>query len=94
MTTLPTTPGRYTDKDGDLWELTTQEGLWALHPNSGNPTDHYLADADDLAALHEYGPYIPADQEKREAIERIIYAEDLRHPNPAELVDEIMAVFA
>ena len=44
--------------------------------------------------LHEYGPYIPADQEKREAVERIIYAHDIRHPNPAELVDEIMAVFA
>ena len=92
--TLPTTPGRYTDKDGDLWELTTQEGLWTLHPNNENPIDYYLADADDLEALHEYGPYIPADQEKREAVERIIYAQDIRHPNPAELVDEIMAVFA
>ena len=95
MTTLPTTPGRYTDKDGDPWELTTQEGLWTLYPNSENPTDYYLADADDLEALHEYGPYIPetGDPEKREAVKRIIYAQDLRHRDPAELVDEIMAVF-
>lgn len=90
---VDTTPGRYLDKDGDLWELTTQEGLWTLHPNSENPTDYYLADADDLEALYEYGPYIPADQEKREAVERVIYAQDLPHRDPAELVDEIMAVF-
>ena len=92
MTTLPTTPGKYRDRTGDDWRL-EEDGTWTMCPEYAT----YLPDDEhDLRTLNYYAPYTPetGDPEKREAVERVIYAQDLPHRDPAELVDEIMAVFA
>lgn len=99
--TLPTTPGRYLDKDGELWTI-NPDGTWNYTPEGVRegstyyPTPRSIVEITDREELEYFGPYTPenGDPEKREAIKRIIWDPMLGHRDPAELVDEIMAVFA
>ena len=83
--TLPTSPGRYRDNDGDLWSFNT-DGAANLVGTSA------IWYTDEVSRLAGFGPFTPEVDDTEERVQDILIQAQNFELTSMEATDAIMAI--